>query len=84
MKLLCCFDVYTFLSTTLSPEQQPPNPFWYCWLMGATAGGLGGGVIARVEGVTGSALCKVAFPKAAIIIGAVIAVQVTSRAALLP
>ena len=24
MKLFCCFGTYTFLSTTLSPEQQPP------------------------------------------------------------
>ena len=84
LKLFCCFGTYTFLSTTLSPEQQPPNPFWYCWLMGATAGGLGGGIIARVEGVRGSALWKVALPKAAITIGTVIAVQVTSCAALLP
>ena len=84
MKLFCCFGTYTFLSTTFSPEQQPPNPFWYCWLMGATAGGLGGGITARVEGVTGSALWKVAFPKAAITIGTVIAVQVTSCAAFLP
>lgn len=84
MKLFCCFGTYTFLSTTLSPEQQPPKPFWYCWLMGATAGGLGGGIIARIEGSTGSALWKVAFPKAAITIGTVIAVQVTSCAAFLP
>ena len=83
-KLFCCFGSYTFLSTTLSPEQLPPKPFWYCWLMGATAGGLGSGIIARAEGVTGAALWKVAIPKAALTIGTVIAMQVTTCAVFLP
>ena len=52
--------------------------------MGAAAGGLGGGINSRVERVTGSALWKFAIPKAAITIGTVIAVQVTSCAAFLP
>lgn len=37
-KLFLCFGTYTYLSTTLSPEQQPPKPLWKCWLMGAVAG----------------------------------------------
>ncbi|KAF6218479.1 hypothetical protein HO133_005828 [Letharia lupina] len=83
-KMFCCFGTYTFLSTTLSPEQLPPKPFWYCWLIGATAGGLGSGIIARAEGVTGSALWRVAVPKGALTIGTVIAVQVTTCAVILP
>lgn len=83
-KLFFCFGTYTFLSTTLSPEQLPPKPFWYCWLLGATAGGLGSGIIARIEGVTGSALWKGAVPKGALTIGTVIAVQVTTCAVFLP
>ncbi|CAF9941191.1 hypothetical protein IMSHALPRED_002462 [Imshaugia aleurites] len=74
-KLFLCFGTYTFLSTTLSPEQLPPKPFWYCWLMGATAGGFGGGIIARAKGVTGSALWRVAIPKGALTVGTVIAVR---------
>lgn len=83
-KLFLCFGIYTFLSTTLSPEQLPPKPFWYCWFLGATAGGLGSGIIARAEGVTGSALWRAAMPKGALTIGTVIAVQVTTCAAFLP
>lgn len=83
-KLFFCFGTYTFLSTTLSPEQLPPKPFWFCWLMGATAGGLGSGIIARAEGVTGSALWRTAVPKGALTIGTVIAVQVTTCAVFLP
>ena len=83
-KLFFCFGTYTYLSTTLSPEQQPPKPFWKCWLMGAVAGGLGNGIVAGVEGVRGSALWRSAIPKGAVIIGTVIAVQVTSCAAMLP
>lgn len=83
-KLFCCFGTYTFLSTTLSPEHLPPKPFWYCWLIGATAGGFGSGIIARSEGVTGSALWRTAVPKGALTIGTVIAVQVTTCAAFLP
>lgn len=83
-KLFCCFGTYTFLSTTLSPKHLPPKPFWYCWLMGATAGGLGSGIIARAEGVKGSALWRAAVPKGALTIGTVIAVQVTTCAVFLP
>ena len=83
-KLFLCFGTYTFLSTTLSPQQLSPKPFWYCWLAGATAGGLGSGIMARAEGVTGSALWKVAVPKGALTIGTVIAVQVTTCAVSLP
>ena len=83
-KLFCCFGTYTFLSTTLSPQQLPPKPFWYCWLMGAVAGGLGSGIVARAEGVTGPALWRAAVPKGALTIGTVIAVQVTICAASLP
>ena len=83
-KLFCCFGTYTFLSTTLSPQQLPPKPFWYCWLMGAVAGGLGSGIVARAEGVIGSALWRAAVPKGALTIGTVIAVQVTTCAASLP
>ena len=83
-KLFFCFGTYTYLSTTLSPEQQPPKPFWKCWLMGAVAGGLGSGIVAGAEGIRGSALWRSAIPKGAIMIGTVIAVQVTSCAAMLP
>lgn len=83
-KLFFCFGTYTFLSTTLSPQKLPPKPFWYCWLMGATAGGLGSVIVARAEGVTGAALWRVAVPKGALTVGTVIAVQVTTCAAVLP
>ena len=83
-KLFCCFGIYTHLSTTLSPQQLPPKPFWYCWLMGAVAGGVGSGLVARAEGVTGSTLWKATVPKGALTIGMVIAVQVTTCAATLP
>ena len=83
MKLFCCFGTYTFLSTRLSPDELPPKPFWRCWLMGATAGGLGSGILARIQGVKGSALWKGAVPKGALTIGTVISVQVTTCAELL-
>lgn len=83
-RLFLCFGTYTFLSTTLCPEQLPPKPFWYCWLLGTTAGGFGSGIIARTEGITGPALWKGAIPKGALTIGTVIAVQVTTCALLLP
>ena len=83
-KLFFCFGTYTFLSTTLSPGQQPPKPFWKCWLMGAVAGGFGSGIVAGAEGIRGNILWKSAIPKGAITIGTVIAVQVTSCAAMLP
>ena len=83
-KLFFCFGTYTYLSTKLFPEQQPPKPFWKCWLMGALAGGLGSGIAAGAEGIRGSALWRSAMPKGAIMIGTVIAVQVTSCAAILP
>ena len=52
--------------------------------MGAVAGGLGSGIVAnRMEGVTGRALWVTAVPKGALVIGTVIAVQVTSCATLL-
>ncbi|MCJ1405910.1 hypothetical protein MMC11_009141 [Xylographa trunciseda] len=78
-KLFLCFGTYTFLSTTFSDE-LPPRPFWYCWTMGATAGAIGSGIVARVEGVTGRQLWRGAVPKGALAIGTVIAVQVTSCA----
>lgn len=82
-KLFLCFGTYTYLSTTLSPNQLPPKPFWYCWIMGAAAGGLGSGIISRAEGLKGKALWGIAVPKGALIIGTVIAVQVTSCASIL-
>ncbi|MCJ1435042.1 hypothetical protein MMC27_004412 [Xylographa pallens] len=81
-KLFFCFGSYTFLSTAFSDE-QPPRPFWYCWTMGATAGAIGSGIVARVEGVTGQHLWRGAIPKGALAIGTVIAVQVTSCAEVL-
>ncbi|MCJ1459543.1 hypothetical protein MMC28_009922 [Mycoblastus sanguinarius] len=77
-RLFSCFSIYTYLSTTLSPDQLPPRPFWYCWLLGATAGGLGSGIIARAEGIRGKGLWIHAIPKGLLTIGTVIAVQVTS------
>lgn len=83
VKLFFCFGTYTFLSTTLSPDQLPPKPFPFCWALGAMAGGLGTGMLARLEGVKGPALWRSAAPKGALIIGTVIAVQVTSCAEVL-
>ncbi|KAI9814842.1 MAG: hypothetical protein M1827_003108 [Pycnora praestabilis] len=80
-KLFMCFGTYTYLSTTCSPQQLPPKPFWYCWLMGAAAGGLGSGIISRLEGIKGAGLWTSAVPRGAMTIGTVIAVQVTSCAA---
>ena len=82
-KLFFCFGTYTWLSTTLSPDQSPPKPFWYCWLLGAAAGGFGSGIIARAEGIKGKALLRGPVPKGMASIGTVIAVQVTSSAAVL-
>ena len=82
-KLFMCFGSYTWLSTTLSPDQLPPKPFWYCWLMGGAAGGLGSGIIARLEGVKGRALLSGPVLKGVTAIGTVIAVQVTSSAKVL-
>ena len=82
-KLFFCFGTYTFLSTTLSPEQLPPKPFPFCWALGAIAGGTGSGIVAAVEGVRGAALWKMAVPRGALIIGTVISVHVTSCAAIL-
>lgn len=81
-KLFFCFGSYTYLSTTLA-EELPPRPFWYCWLLGAAAGGFGSGVVARVEGVKGSRLWQQAVLKGALVVGTVIAVQVTSCASLI-
>ena len=83
-KLFFCFGTYTYLSTTLSPGQQPPKPFWKCWLMGAVAGGFGSGIVAGAEGIKGNALWRSVIPKGAVTIGTVIAVQVTSCAAMIP
>ena len=82
LKLFFCFGTYTFLSTTLS-EELPPKPFPWCWTLGAVAGGTGSGIVAALEGVRGRALWTGAVPRGAITIGTVIAVQVTSCAALL-
>ncbi len=82
LKLFFCFGTYTFLSTHLS-EALPPKPFPWCWCMGATAGAVGSGIVARLEGVRGRELWLRAVPKGALTIGTVIAVQVTSCAALL-
>ena len=77
-KLFCCFGSYTYLSTTLSPEQLPPKPFWKCWCMGAMAGGMGSGIVAWFEGLRGRELWRGAVPKGAVGVGTVIAVQVTT------
>ncbi|TKA71944.1 hypothetical protein B0A49_05339 [Cryomyces minteri] len=82
-KLFFCFGTYTYLSTTLSPQELPPRPFWYCWLMGATAGGVGCAIVNGLEGVRGRALWLGAVPKGILTIGTVIAVQVTSCAEVL-
>lgn len=81
-KLFLCFGTYTYLSTSLS-DQSPPKPFWYCWLLGAVAGGFGSTVIARAEGIKGMALVRGPLPKGMATIGTVIAVQVTSCAKVL-
>lgn len=83
LKLFFCFGTYTFLSTTLSPQQLPPKPFPWCWIMGATAGAFGSGIVAVLEGTRGSALWKCAVPRGALTIGTVIFVHVISCAALL-
>jgi len=68
------------LSATFAGEELPPRPFWFCWLLGAAAGGFGSGVVARAEGVRGRSLWRRAVPKGALVVGTVIAVQVTSCA----
>lgn len=78
LKLFFCFGTYTFLSTGLSPERLPPKPFPLCWAMGVTAGAVGSGVVAALEGVGGRRLWAAAVPRGAVTIGTVIAVQVTS------
>lgn len=84
LKLFCCFGTYTFLSTTLSPEQLPPKPFAWCWGMGLVAGAVGSTIVAAgVEGIRGRALWAGAVPKGALTVGTVIAVQVSSCAAFL-
>ena len=82
-KLFLCFGTYTWLATTLSPDQLPPRPFWYCWLMGGAAGGFGSGIIARLEGVKGRALFSGPVAKGTAAIGIVIAVQVSTCAKVL-
>jgi hypothetical protein len=86
-KLFLCFGTYTWLSTKLSTE-QPPKPFVWCWTLGAIAGGFGTGVTALVEGMmrqTTNAPTQYAdvlrqAGKGSVIVGTVIAVQVTSAA----
>jgi len=82
LRLFLCFGTFTFLSTTLS-DTLPPKPFWKCWLMGATAGATGSAVVAALEGARGKPLWGHAIPRGAATIGTVIAVHVTSCAALL-
>ena len=82
LRLFLCFGTFTFLSTTFS-DTLPPKPFWKCWMMGATAGATGSAVVAALEGARGRALWGHAIPRGAAIIGTVIAVHVTSCAALL-
>lgn len=82
LRLFLCFGTFTFLSTTFS-QTLPPKPFWKCWLMGATAGATGSAVVAALEGARGRALWGHAIPRGAATIGTVIAVHVTSCAALL-
>jgi hypothetical protein len=82
LRLFLCFGTFTFLSTTFS-DTLPPKPFWKCWLMGATAGATGSAVVAALEGARGRALWAHAIPRGATTIGTVIAVHVTSCAALL-
>lgn len=81
-RLFLCFGTYTCLSTTYS-DTAVPKPFWRCWLMGAAAGAVGSSVVGVLEGARGRFLLTTVIPKGAITIGTVIAVQVTSCAALL-
>ncbi|KAI4747130.1 hypothetical protein E4T50_02518 [Aureobasidium sp. EXF-12298] len=82
LRLFLCFGTFTFLSTSFS-DTLPPKPFWKCWIMGATAGATGSAVVAALEGARGKALWGHAIPRGAATIGTVIAVHVTSCAALL-
>lgn len=81
-KLFLCFGSYTYLSTTLNPEQLPPKPFWKCWLMGVTAGCVGSGITAALEGARRRALLMAAV-RGTLVVGTVIAVQVSSCGAVL-
>lgn len=81
LRLFWCFGTYNFLASTFS-ERLPPKPFPLCWCMGATAGALGNGIVAALEGARGRALWLGAVPKGAVTIGTVISVQATSCAAL--
>lgn len=77
-RLFFCFGTYNFLAASLSNE-TPPRPFWYCWLMGSTAGATGSAIIAAVSGLRGKGFLA-ATGKGALVIGTVISVQVTSCA----
>ena len=79
-RLFFCFGTYTGLSTALSPDELSPRPFLFCWALGAIAGGCGSGIVARFEGARGPHFWRNGVLKGSLVIGTVIAVQVTSCA----
>lgn len=77
--LFLCFGSYTYLSTRLSPDRQPPTPLAYCFALGAAAGAFGVATLTAVK--TRSARMAIrAIPIGALRVGTVISVQVTSAA----
>jgi hypothetical protein len=74
------FGTFTYLSRTLS-EEMPPQPFWYCWLMGTCAGLSATVVFATFDRIRPMQLIKSGIlPKNMLVIGTTISVQVTGCA----
>lgn len=66
-RLFLCFGGYTYLSTRFHGNDLPPRPFAWCWLLGATAGFVGVGMVAAVEGAKGRGLVGAAMKGAGVV-----------------
>ena len=66
-RLFLCFGGYTYLSTRFHGHDLPPRPFAWCWLLGATAGFVGVGTVAAVEGARGRGLVGAAVKGAGVV-----------------
>ncbi|ANB15257.1 hypothetical protein AWJ20_2883 [Sugiyamaella lignohabitans] len=80
-RMLIGFATFSYLATRKG-DPFPPKPFWYCWCLGATAGGVASSVMGAVEGFRGRNLASHVF-KSMFLIGTVISVQVTSATELI-
>lgn len=70
-RLFLCFGTYTGLAVGLRDERVglPPRPFWWCWCLGAVAGGFGSGVVAALGGERGRGLWGGGMLKGALVVG---------------